>query len=96
MPTNKLTHLTAANLVKAGKKARTGDGGGLWLDVRAAGRGSWVFRYTLYRGSHEIGLGGYGEVSLADARQLAADFRALIAKGVWSAPLEVIHPQCWS
>jgi hypothetical protein len=29
----KLTQLKAASLVKAGKLARTGDGGGLWLDV---------------------------------------------------------------
>jgi len=46
MPANKLTHLTVTNLLRAGKKARTGDGGGLWLDVRAPGRGAWVFRYV--------------------------------------------------
>jgi hypothetical protein len=25
----------------------TGDGGGLWLDVRAASRAAWVFSYVL-------------------------------------------------
>lgn len=81
MPKHKLSHLTAANLVKAGKKGRTGDGEGLWLDVRAPGRAAWVFRYTLRGGSHEIGLGGYSDVSLANARDKAAASRALVGAG---------------
>ena len=82
MPTNKLTHLAVTNLVKTGKKARTGDGGGLWLDVRSPGRGAWVFRYARNGASREIGLGGCGDVSLVDVRQLAAEYRSLIAKGI--------------
>jgi len=59
MPTEKLTHLAVANLVKTGKKARTGDGRGLWLDVRAPGRAAWLFRYTLRGRAHELGLGSF-------------------------------------
>lgn len=57
MPTHKLTHLAATNLVKAGRKARTGDGGGLWLDVRGEGRAAWVFRFTRQGMAREVGLG---------------------------------------
>ena len=81
MPTNKLTHLQATNLVKAGKKARTGDGGGLWLDVRGPGRAAWVFRYTRQGKAHEVGLGSFDLVSLAAARQAAIKCQTLIAQG---------------
>ena len=73
MPTNKLTHLTANNLVKVGRKARTGDGGGLWLDVRGEGRAAWVFRYTRQGKAREVGLGSQASVSLVQAREAAAD-----------------------
>jgi integrase len=82
MPMNKLNHLAVASLIKAGKKARTGDGGGLWLDVRAANRAAWVFRYRLRGVSHEAGLGSCSDVSLAAARDTAASYRALTAKGI--------------
>jgi integrase len=81
VPTNKLTHLTANNLVKVGRKARTGDGGGLWLDVRGEGRAAWVFRYTRQGKAREVGLGSQASVSLVQAREAAADCRALLAKG---------------
>ena len=82
MPMNKLNHLAVASLIKAGKKARTGDGGGLWLDVRAANRAAWVFRYALRGVSHEVGLGSCSDVSLAAARDTAVSYRALTAKGI--------------
>ena len=82
MPTNKLTSLAANNLVKVGRKARTGDGGGLWLDVRAEGRGAWVFRYTRQGKAREVGLGSQASVSLVQAREAAADCRALLVRGI--------------
>ncbi len=82
MATNKLTHLAAINLVKAGKKGRTGDGGGLWLDVRAPDRAAWVFRYTLHGFSREVGLGAFRDVKLADVRDRAASCREQVSKGV--------------
>ncbi|WP_372707613.1 tyrosine-type recombinase/integrase [Brevundimonas sp.] len=82
MPTNKLTSLAANNLVKAGRKARTGDGGGLWLDVRSEGRAAWVFRYTRQSKAREVGLGSYASVTLVGARDAAASCRALLVRGI--------------
>ena len=82
MPTNKLTHLKANNLVKAGRKARTGDGGGLWLDVRGEGRAQWVFRFTRQGKAREVGLGSYASVSLVGARDAASGCRALLVRGI--------------
>lgn len=82
MPTHKLTHLKANTLVKAGRKGRTGDGGGLWLDVRGEGRAAWVFRYSLQGKAREVGLGSHTSVSLVEARDAAAGCRALLVKGI--------------
>ena len=41
-----------------------------------------MFRYARNGASREIGLGGCGDVSLVDVRQLAAEYRSLIAKGI--------------
>ena len=82
MPTHKLTHLKATNLVKTGKKGRTGDGGGLWLDVRDKGRAAWVFRYSLHGKAREVGLGSFASVSLVAARDAAGGCRALLVKGI--------------
>ncbi len=82
MGLNKLTQFRAANLVKAGKHARTGDGGGLWLDVRGAGRAVWVFRYSRQGKAHEVGLGSWRDITLVDARDKASSLRKLLADGV--------------
>jgi integrase len=78
----KLTQLKAASLVKAGRIARTGDGGGLWLDVRGAGRAVWVFRYSRQGKAHEAGLGAFRDVSLGEARDKANAHRKLLAEGL--------------
>ena len=78
----KFTQLKAVNLVRAGKLARTGDGGGLWLDVRGAGRAVWVFRYSRQGKAREAGLGAFGDVSLSEARDKASAHRKLLAEGL--------------
>lgn len=57
------------------------DGGGLWLRVSSPTARSWVFRYMLNRASHEMGIGKYPEITLAEARQRAAEARRLKAHG---------------
>lgn len=57
------------------------DGGGLWLRVASPTARSWVFRYMLNRSSHEMGIGKYPEITLAEARQRAAEARRLKAHG---------------
>jgi len=62
------------------------DGGGLYLQVRASAGGgapsrSWLFRYKHKNKAHWMGLGSTSVVSLAQARQLAADCRKQLAEG---------------
>jgi integrase len=66
---NKLTARTVAALSKPGKHS---DGGGLYLRIDGDGganRRRWIFRFAWRGRTKEMGLGGYPEVSLADARK---------------------------
>ena len=72
----------SATRVKALKEpGRYSDGGGLHLFISKAGRKSWELRITVDGRRRDIGLGGYPSVSLALAREKAADNRAAIAEG---------------
>lgn len=78
--------------VKAAKLAGYyGDGAGLYLQVSAAGTKSWIFRFTLRGRQREMGLGGFPDVSLAEAREKRDRARKLLADGV--DPLEAKHEQ---
>lgn len=59
-----------------------GDGAGLWLKVTASGSKSWIFRYAFGGRERWTGLGPYPEVSLADAREAAADYRKKVRAGI--------------
>lgn len=69
---------------------RYGDGNNLWFQVRDAHHRSWLLRYTsptrftaAGKGlPREMGLGVYPDVSLARAREKAAEARALLADGI--------------
>jgi NADP-dependent 3-hydroxy acid dehydrogenase YdfG len=54
-------------------------GGNLYLAVASPKARSWLFRYMLNRVSREMGLGPYPDVSLARAREKAAEARRLKA-----------------
>lgn len=58
-----------------------GDGGGLYLQVTAAGAKSWIFRFALVGRRREMGLGAYPAISLAAAREEAARARSLVQAG---------------
>src|ERR1700730_2987504 len=62
------------------------DGNGLYLHVGAAGSKSWILRYRHGGRRHDIGLGPYPLISLADARQRANQRRRLLVDGI--DPLE--------
>lgn len=68
--------------VKAAGPGRHGDGDGLFLEVSAKGAKSWLLRFQLAGKRRDMGLGRYPEIGLADARRLAAEARALIARGI--------------
>src|SRR5215204_3270559 len=75
---NKLTARTVATLSKAGRHA---DGGNLYLVVDKSGARRWVFLFRWQGRLREKGLGSARDVSLARARELAAEARALVADG---------------
>ena len=52
---------------------RYSDGGGLHLYISKAGGKSWVQRITIDGRRRDIGLGGFPSVSLARAREKAAE-----------------------
>ena len=58
---------------------RHGDGGGLglMLNVRPSGSKSWVQFITIRGKRRSMGLGSYPQVSLAEARQMAAENRQI-------------------
>lgn len=68
-----------------------GDGAGLWLKVTPGGSKSWILRYTFAGRERWAGLGPYPDVSLADARERAADYRKKIRAGI--DPLDEKHEQ---
>ena len=58
------------------------DGNGLYISISKPGRGKWSFRYTINKKSREMGLGGYPDVSLSDARQLSLNNKQLLSKKI--------------
>lgn len=57
------------------------DGGGLYLRIRASGR-SWFFIGTLHGKRIELGLGSALDVTLAKARERAAQIRTMLLDGI--------------
>lgn len=53
------------------------DGGGLYLQVSRFGTKSWIYRYMLDGRRREMGLGPFPAVSLAAAREKAAECRRM-------------------
>ncbi|HKM65354.1 MAG TPA: integrase arm-type DNA-binding domain-containing protein [Acidisphaera sp.] len=61
---------------------RHSDGGSLILEVKPTGSRSWTFNYECNGVRGAMGLGPFPAVSLAQARDRAADARRLLAQGV--------------
>ena len=76
-----LQQLTALVIARAKEPGYLADGGGLYLQITAAGARSWVYRFALAKRRRDMGLGPFPAVSLAAARKLAADARALVKAG---------------
>jgi integrase len=84
--TRTMNRLTAKAVEKQSKPGLYGDGGGLTLQITKAGAKSWLFRYMIDGRAHGMGLGPVHTISLAEARQKAAEARKLLIGGV--NPLE--------
>jgi Arm DNA-binding domain len=78
----KLTARTVAALSKPGRHA---DGGNLYLTISktsAAVSRRWTFMYVFAGRQREAGFGSAAAVTLAEAREKAAEYRSLLAKGI--------------
>jgi integrase len=76
---HRLSAVKAASLKQRGMYA---DGGGLYLQVSANGSRSWIFRFKQNGRSRDMGLGSLTAVSLAAAREIAADCRRKRSAGL--------------
>lgn len=74
---NKLSAIS----VKTKGPGKYEDGGGLRLVKASKDSGKWVFRYTAYGRRREMGLGSLNDVSLRQAREVAAMWRTSVAVG---------------
>ncbi len=74
---NKLTVRQVAAITRPGVHS---DGGGLYLRIRPSGR-SWFYIGTFKGKRFELGLGSDLDVSLAKARENAAEVRAMLLDG---------------
>lgn len=75
---NALTQMRARNL-DAGKYA---DGQGLWLIKRSKGAGKWIVRLVIRGTRREMGMGQWPDVSIAEARERAAEARKAVRDGL--------------
>lgn len=84
LATKRLTARAVATISKPGRHA---DGDGLYLIVDPSGARRWLFLFRWQGKLKEMGLGGISAVSLAEAREKAADARRVLAGG--RNPIEV-------
>jgi integrase len=70
-----VSRLTALKVDKKKQPGMYADGGGLYLRVTTNETKNWVFRFTLNGRPRWMGLGPLRTVSLAEARNRAAEFR---------------------
>jgi integrase len=78
----RLTARTVATMTKPGRHA---DGGNLYLTISKTGAGvsrRWTFLYSLAGKQREAGFGPASAVTLAEAREKAAGYRSMLAKGI--------------
>src|SRR5215207_7478187 len=84
MAGKKLTAMAVAHAkVAAGRKVtRFWAGGGLYLEVKATGGKSWLFRYERHRQERNMFLGSATYVTLREAKDAAFEARKLLRSGV--------------
>ena len=71
----KIHRLSAIKIASIKTRGMYGDGGGLYLQVGGTGSRSWIFRFKKNGRTRDMGLGSLTTVSLAKARELAAECR---------------------
>jgi integrase len=82
MASRAMHRLSAADVKSVEKPGRYADGGNLYLHVAGPEAKSWLFIYTRFGKTREMGLGSLTRVSLSAARKKAADARQRLGFGV--------------
>jgi integrase len=77
-----LNKLSAREVDKKTAPGLYGDGGGLTLQITKAGVKSWLFRYMVDGKARAMGLGPTHTITLAKARQKAAEAREKLIEGI--------------
>lgn len=78
----RLSDVQIRQFVKAGKPiSGKSDGDGLTFTLSAAGTAAWVLRYRFGGRQKELTLGNYPDLTLAEARKLAAVKRVEVGQG---------------
>jgi integrase len=80
-PSKQLSVIAVANINRRGINF-VGGVRGLGLNVTKAGSKSWILRYQISGKRRDMGLGGYTDITLAAARELARTARVKIAQGI--------------
>src|ERR1700731_2163513 len=73
--------LSARAIQSARERGLHADGKGLYLRVGPTGSKSWIFRYRSGDRQHDLGIGPYPDMTLADARERATEQRKLRLNG---------------
>ena len=73
--------LTAAKVRALHKPGKYGDMNGLVLRITASGARSWIQRISIHGQMRDMGLGGFPEVTLAEARARAFENRRIARAG---------------
>ena len=71
----------AESIIRSGKPGRYGDGQGLYLHICPSGAAQWLLRTMVHGRRRDIGLGGAGLVTLAEARTLALEAKRVARSG---------------
>ena len=80
MSSRALNRLSATKVASIKEHGRHADGGGLFLLVDETRR-RWLFRYRWHGAKRELGLGSARSLSLSAAREMAAEYRTMLAEG---------------
>ena len=77
----KLEDIHIRNWVKSGKPVAKSDGDGLTFTLSAAGTAAWILRYRIGGRARELTIGRWPDITLSEARKLAAKARVEIGQG---------------
>src|SRR5258708_32856994 len=64
--------------IKSAKPGHHADGGGLYLQKRVSGSGSWIFRYMRNGKETWLGLGSLDTINVGEAREQARQMRQML------------------